>query len=60
MNAIRFYARKMMTEALFFVKRKLEENKKKRNLYMCLVDIEKTFVRVLKVMEWAMRKKDLP
>ena len=34
---------------------------KKKNLYMCFVDSEKTIYRVSrKVMEWAMRKKDLP
>ena len=50
------------TDALFVVRRIQKEYKdKKKNLYMCFVDIEKAFDRVpRKVMDWAMRKKDLP
>ena len=50
------------TDALFVVRRMQKEYKdKKKKLYMCFVDIEKTFDRVpKKVMEWAMRKKVLP
>ena len=33
----------------------------KEKLYMCFVDLEKTFDRVQrKVVEWAMRKKGIP
>ena len=35
-----------------------EKNRDKKKVYLCFVDIEKAFDRVLeKVMEWAMRKK---
>ena len=34
---------------------------KKKKLYMCFLDIKKAFDRVSrKMMEWVMRKKDLP
>ena len=48
-------------DAIFTVKRMQEEYQKKdKKLYMCFVDMEKAFDRVpRKVMEWAMRKKDL-
>ena len=51
-----------MTDALFIVQRLQEEYRdKKKKLCTCFVDIEKIFDRVpRKVMEWAMRKKDLP
>ena len=52
-----------MTDALFNVRRIQEEYRdEKKKLYsMCFVDIEKTIDRVpRKVIEWAMRKKDLP
>ena len=50
------------TDALFLVRRMQEEYRDmKKKLHMCFVDIEKAFDRVpRKVMEWAMRKKDLP
>ena len=49
------------TDALYIVRRMQEEYRGKgRKLYVCLVDIEKAFDRVpRKVIEWAMRKKDL-
>ena len=48
-------------DAICFVRRMQEEYQKKdKKLYMCFVDMEKVFDRVLrKVMEWAMRKKGL-
>ena len=48
-------------DAIFIVRRMQEEYQKKdKKLYMCFVDMEKAFDRVpRKVMEWAMRKKDL-
>ena len=50
------------TDELFVVRRMQEKYRdKKKKLYMCFVDIEKAFDRVLKkVMEWAKRKKGLP
>ena len=50
------------TDTLFIVQRMQEEySDKKKKLYMCFVEIEKAFDRVLrKVMEWAMGKKSLP
>ena len=50
------------THALFVVRRMQEEYRNKRKkLYMCFVDFEKTFDRVpRKVIGWAMRKKGLP
>ena len=48
------------TDALFAVRRMHEENKEK-NLYVCLTDIEKALdIVARKVMEWVMRKKGLP
>ena len=46
-------------DAIFIVRRMREEYQKKdKKLYMCFIDMEKTFDRVpRKVMEWAMRKK---
>ena len=38
-----------------------EHQAKDKRMYICFVDLEKTFDRVpRKVMEWAMRKKGLP
>ena len=57
-----FMPGKGTTDALFAVQRLLKEYRdKKKKLYLCFVDIEKTFDRVpRKIMEWAMRKKGLP
>ena len=48
-------------DAIFVVRRMQEEYQKKdKKLYMCFVDMEKTFDGVpRKVMEWAIRKKSL-
>ena len=49
-------------DAIFIVRRMQEEEYQKKNkkLYMCFGYMEKTVDRVpRKVMEWAMRKKDL-
>ena len=56
-----FIPGKETVEAIFVVKKMQEKyQKKKKKLYMCSVDMEKTFDRVpRKVMEWAMRKKGL-
>ena len=44
------------TDALFVVRRMQERYRDKKKLYVCFVNIEKTFDRVpRKVMEWAMR-----
>ena len=50
------------TDAKFVVRRMQEEYMdKKKKLYMCFVDIEKTFDKVpRKMMGWAMRGKGLP
>ena len=43
--------------------RKMQEEyrEKDKKLYMCFVDLEKTFDRVSRrVMQWALRKKELP
>ena len=38
-----------------------EYRKKDKKLYMCFIDLEKAFDRVPKrVMQWALRKKELP
>ena len=56
-----FIPGKGTVDAIFIVRRMQEEYQKKdKKLYMCFVDMEKAFDRVLrKVMEWAMRKKGL-
>ena len=56
-----FMPGKGTVDAIFIVRRMQEEYQKKdKKLYMCFVDMEKTVDRVpRKVMEWAMRKKDL-
>ena len=56
-----FMPGKETVEAIFVVKKMQEKyQKKKKKLYMCSVDMKKTFDRVpRKVMEWAMRKKGL-
>jgi hypothetical protein len=54
-----FMPGKGTVDALFMA-RMLQERygRKKRMLYMCFVDLEKAFDRVLrKVIEWALRKK---
>jgi len=57
-----FMPGKGTTNALFILRRMQEEcHDKGKHLYMCYVDLEKAFDRVLrKVVEWAMRKKGLP
>ena len=54
-----FIPRRGITDVLLIVRRMQKKYiNKKKNLYMCCVDIEKAFVRVpRKVMEWEMRKK---
>ena len=54
-----FMPGKGMTDALFILRRMQEEFRgREEKLYMCFVDLEKAFDRVLrKVMEWALRKK---
>ena len=49
-------------DAVFIFKRKEAEYlAKQKKLYMCFVDLEKSFDRVLrKVVEWAMRKEGIP
>ena len=56
-----FMPGKGTTHALFILRRMQEEFcGRKKKLYMCFVDLEKTFDRVpRKVMEWALRKKGL-
>jgi len=52
---------KEMMDVLFIVQNMKEEYQAKgKKLYMCFVDLKKAFKRVLRrVMEWAMRKKNL-
>ena len=49
-------------DALFIFRRMQEEFRgREKKLYMCFVDSEKAFDRVpRKVMEWVLRKKNLP
>ena len=56
-----FMPGKGTTHALIILRRMQEEFRgKKKKLYMCFVDSEKAFDRVpRKVMEWAIRKKEL-
>ena len=56
-----FMPRKGTTHALFILRRIKEEfREREQKLYMCFVDLEKTFERVpRKVMKWALRKKGL-
>ena len=56
-----FMPGKGTVDAIFFVRRMLEEHQKKaKKLYMCFVDMEKAFDKEpRKGMEWAMRKKGL-
>ena len=56
-----FMPGKRTVDAIFIVRRMKEEYQKKdKKLYMCFVDMKKTFDRVpRKVMEWAMKKKSL-
>ena len=50
------------TDAVFILRRMQGVyHAKGKRLYMCVVDLEKAFDRVLrKVLEWAMRKKGIP
>ena len=46
-----------------FILRRIQEQylAKVRKLYMCFIDLEKTFDRVpTKIVKWAMRKKGIP
>ena len=56
-----FTPAKRTVDAIFIVRRMQGEYQKKdKKLFMCFVDMEKAFDRVpRKVMEWAMKKKDL-
>ena len=57
-----FLSERRTTDALFVVRRMQEEYRdKKKKLYMCFGILRSHFDRVPgKMMEWAMRKKDLP
>jgi hypothetical protein len=57
-----FMPGKGTTDAIFILRRLQEEYRdKERKLYICFVDLEKAFDRVpRKVMEWAMRKRNVP
>ena len=56
-----FMSGKGTTHALFLLRRMQEEFRgREKKLYMCFVDLEKTFDRVpRKVLEWALKKKGL-
>ena len=57
---IGFMPRKGKVDAIFIMRRMQEEYQKDKELYMCFVDMEKTFDNMpRRVMEWAMRKKGL-
>ena len=57
-----FMPGKGTSNAIFLVRRLQEEHRAKdKRMYMCFVDLEKTFDRVpRRMMEWTMRKKGLP
>ena len=57
-----FMPGKGTTDTSFILRRMQEEFRgREKKLYMCFVDLEKSFDRVpRKVMEWALRKKSLP
>ena len=57
-----FMPGKVTTDALYILRRMQEEFRgREKKLYMCFVDLETAFDRVpRKVMEWALRKKNLP
>ena len=51
------------TDALFFKVRRIQEEyrEKYKKLYICFLDLEKTFDRVpRRVMQWALRNKGIP
>ena len=49
-------------DAVFILRRMQEEyHAEEKKLYMCFVDIEKSFDRISrKLFEWALRKKEIP
>ena len=57
-----FMPGKATIDAVFILRRLQEESlDKEKELYMCFIDLEKAFDRVLsKVLEWAMRKRGIP
>ena len=57
-----FMPRRRTTDTLFIVRIMQEEYREKdKKLYMCFMNLEKTFDRFpIRVMQWTLRKKGLP